>query len=78
MHLKNFSLMHTDKGVLFLPAYDLLNVNLIFPGDKEELALSLGISEVVRIIFTKTSLNNLMQCQNGLKAAFYLKNILKL
>lgn len=42
MHLKNFSLMHTDKGILFSPAYDLLNVNLIFPEDKEDLALSLG------------------------------------
>ncbi len=42
MHLKNFSLMHTDKGILFSPAYDLLNVNLIFPNDKEDLALTLG------------------------------------
>ncbi|MCY4780382.1 HipA domain-containing protein [Sphingobacterium sp. UT-1RO-CII-1] len=42
MHLKNFSLVHTDKGVLFSPAYDLLNVNLIYPDDKEDLALTLG------------------------------------
>ena len=42
MHLKNFSLMHTDKGILFSPAYDLLNVNLIYPEDKEDLALFLG------------------------------------
>jgi len=42
MHLKNFSLMHTDKGILFSPAYDLLNVNLIHPDDKEDLALTLG------------------------------------
>lgn len=42
MHLKNFSLIHTDKGVLFSPAYDLLNVNLIYPDDKEDLALTLG------------------------------------
>lgn len=28
MHLKNFSLMHTDNGILLSPAYDLLNVNL--------------------------------------------------
>lgn len=41
MHLKNFSLMHTDNGILFSPAYDLLNVNLIFPEDKEDLALTL-------------------------------------
>lgn len=42
MHLKNFSLTHTDKGILFSPAYDLLNVNLIYPDDKEDLALTLG------------------------------------
>lgn len=42
MHLKNFSLMHTGTGILFSPAYDLLNVNLIYPGDKEDLALTLG------------------------------------
>lgn len=42
MHLKNFSLMHTENGIMFSPAYDLLNVNLLFPEDKEELALTLG------------------------------------
>jgi len=42
MHLKNFSLMHKDKGIFFSPAYDLLNVNLIYPADKEDLALTLG------------------------------------
>lgn len=42
MHLKNFSLMHTERGILFSPAYDLLNVNLIHPQDKEDLALTLG------------------------------------
>lgn len=42
MHLKNFSLMHTDSGVLLSPAYDLLNINLIYPKDKEDLALTLG------------------------------------
>lgn len=42
MHLKNFSLMHTEKGILLSPAYDLLNVNLIYPKDKEDLALNLG------------------------------------
>ncbi len=42
MHLKNFSLMHTERGILFSPAYDLLNVNLIYPEDKEDLALTLS------------------------------------
>lgn len=42
MHLKNFSLMHTEKGILLSPAYDLLNVNLLFAEDIEDLALTLG------------------------------------
>lgn len=42
MHLKNFSLIHSEKGILLSPAYDLLNVNLIFPKDKEDLTLTLG------------------------------------
>lgn len=42
MHLKNFSLMHTQRGILLSPAYDLLNVNLIYPEDKDDLALTLA------------------------------------
>ena len=42
MHLKNFSLLHSDTGVCLSPAYDLLNVNLLNPGDDEELALTLN------------------------------------
>ena len=42
MHLKNFSLMHTDNGIVFSPAYDLLNVNLVFPKDDEDMALTLN------------------------------------
>ncbi len=42
MHLKNFSLIHTNIGILFSPAYDLLNVNLTYPEDKEDLALTLN------------------------------------
>lgn len=34
--------MHTEKGILLSPAYDLLNLNLIYPKDKEDLALALG------------------------------------
>lgn len=42
MHLKNFSL-YAPKGKWHLtPAYDLLNVNIANPGDKEELALTLN------------------------------------
>ena len=42
MHLKNFSLLHSDNGVCLSPAYDLLNVNLLNPADDEELALTLN------------------------------------
>lgn len=42
MHLKNFSLIKTDAGWHLAPAYDLLNVKLILPKDKEDTALLLG------------------------------------
>lgn len=42
MHLKNFSVIHTNEGISLSPAYDLLNVNLIHPQDEEELALTLN------------------------------------
>ena len=42
MHLKNFSLLHLEDSISLSPAYDLLNVNLVFPKDKEETALLLG------------------------------------
>lgn len=41
MHLKNFSLLLEEEWSLS-PAYDLLNVNLLLPEDKEELALTLN------------------------------------
>jgi len=41
MHLKNFSMIHNDNKWSLAPAYDLLNVNLANPSDKEELALNL-------------------------------------
>ena len=41
MHLKNFSLLYKEKEIVFSPAYDLINVNLVHPQDKEELALML-------------------------------------
>jgi serine/threonine-protein kinase HipA len=41
MHLKNFSLINTDDQWTFAPAYDLLNVAIVNPGDQEELALTL-------------------------------------
>jgi len=39
MHLKNFSLIKSSSGWMLSPAYDLLNVAIVLPEDKEELAL---------------------------------------
>jgi serine/threonine-protein kinase HipA len=41
MHLKNFSMIESASGWTLSPAYDLLNVGIILPGDHEELALTL-------------------------------------
>jgi len=43
MHLKNFSMVAKSGNIWNLaPAYDLLNVAIVNPGDKEELALTLN------------------------------------
>ena len=42
MHLKNFSLYRLSNGYQLTPAYDLINVAIANPEDKEELALSLS------------------------------------
>lgn len=41
MHLKNFSMINTEKSWALAPAYDLLNVAIVNPEDTEELALTL-------------------------------------
>lgn len=41
MHLKNFSMIEVASGWVLAPAYDLLNVAIANPEDKEELALTL-------------------------------------
>ena len=41
MHLKNFSLYRPSEDYKLTPAYDLLNVAIANPNDKEELALTL-------------------------------------
>lgn len=41
MHLKNFSMLENPAGWMLAPAYDLLNVAIVFPEDSEELALTL-------------------------------------
>jgi len=42
MHLKNFSMIEGHSGWTLAPAYDLLNVTLVLPDDKEETALTLS------------------------------------
>lgn len=42
MHLKNFSMILSDFGWTLSPAYDLLNVKIILPKEKEDTALLLG------------------------------------
>lgn len=42
MHLKNFSMITRNGTWNLAPAYDLLNVTIVNPGDKEELALTLN------------------------------------
>ncbi len=42
MHLKNYSMYQSDMGWVLSPLYDLLNVKLILPQDKEDVALKLG------------------------------------
>jgi serine/threonine-protein kinase HipA len=42
MHLKNFSMLLSNIGWVLSPAYDLLNVKIILPEDKEDTAIMLG------------------------------------
>ncbi|HAQ37374.1 MAG TPA: HipA domain protein [Saprospirales bacterium] len=42
MHLKNYSMFLSEMGWVLAPFYDLLNVKMILPKDKEDLALLLG------------------------------------
>lgn len=42
MHMKNFSVVHQKEEINLSPAYDLLNVNLVNPKDKEDLAMTLN------------------------------------
>ena len=42
MHLKNFSMLLSGMGWTLAPAYYLLNVKIILPSDKEDMALLIG------------------------------------
>ena len=55
MHLKNFSLYRPAEGYQLTPAYDLLNVAIANPQDKEELALTLSGKK------TKLRMNDFMK-----------------
>ena len=46
MHLKNFSMLLSDKNWILSPAYDLLNVKLVLPKDKDDMALLFGGKKV--------------------------------
>jgi serine/threonine-protein kinase HipA len=50
MHLKNFSMIKSSSGWVLAPGYDLLNVSIIIPEDKEEMALTIeGKKKKLRI-----------------------------
>lgn len=60
MHLKNFSMIVDNNNAWNLaPAYDLLNVSIVNPGDNEELALTLNArkSKFNRTRFNEFGLN---------------------
>jgi serine/threonine-protein kinase HipA len=42
MHLKNYSMFLSESGWVLSPFYDLLNIKMILPKDKEDMALLLG------------------------------------
>jgi serine/threonine-protein kinase HipA len=42
MHLKNYSLLESPRGMRLSPAYDLLSTTLALPGDAEESALTIN------------------------------------
>lgn len=42
MHLKNFSMIEIEDGWGLSPAYDLLNVSMVLPEDKDDLALTIS------------------------------------
>ncbi|MBY0482374.1 MAG: HipA domain-containing protein [Chitinophagaceae bacterium] len=61
MHLKNFSVLHIENEIVFSPAYDLINVNLINPKDKEDLALMLGGKKTNIRLMNFTALGKLLE-----------------
>lgn len=71
MHLKNFSMIETNSGWVLSPAYDLLNVAILFPEDKEELALTLvGKKKGLKRDHFEQLGQNLMLTQKQIQSAF--------
>jgi serine/threonine-protein kinase HipA len=42
MHMKNFSILYQGTEIVLSPAYDLINSALVFPKDKDDMALMLS------------------------------------
>ena len=73
MHLKNFSVLHLEKKIALSPAYDLINVNLIHPKDKEEMALMLsGKKSNIRLIDFE-ALGKLLEIPEKVRQSCYKK-----
>ncbi len=71
MHLKNFSMIETNSGWVLSPAYDLLNVAILFLEDKEELALTLvGKKKGLKREHFEQLGQNLMLTQKQIQSAF--------
>ena len=78
MHLKNFSMIQAGADWVLAPAYDLLNVGIVNPDDKEELALTLEgkKKKLKRINFEHLGTNldlNKKQIDGVFKRVFYNK-----
>lgn len=71
MHLKNFSMIEGPSGWIFSPAYDLLNVSILFPEDDEEVALTLvGKKKKLKINHFEHLGNTLGLTPNQIKGSF--------
>lgn len=42
MHMKNFAILYSGDEIILSPAYDLINSNLVFPADKDDVAMLLS------------------------------------
>jgi len=71
MHLKNFSMIESSTGWVLAPAYDLLNVTIVLPEDKEELALTVeGKKKKLKKVHFETLGKGLGLTPKQIKGAF--------